>query len=221
MRCGVTPTDAMHIKGDFNGFNTEVAKLGVSYLCDQHNRLKHDFTTEEWTVEGLCVQIYDLVKETLYLNIMKFLLEDKYTSYKKDGVDENLEQLIRDSWKATSKEEPFMNIGFSISSGSIVGVGAPTHIFLPDVAKALGCDYVVPEFAGVANALGAIVGNVRVENKVEIKPNFAFDASCIDSIFLVLLLNIIEDTTNTIKILLEYTGVSYMLVDRISNIMNR
>lgn len=171
MRCGVTPTDAMHIKGDFNGFNTEAAKLGVSYLCDQHNRLKHDFTTEEWTVEGLCVQIYDLVKETLYLNIMKFLLEDKYTSYKKDGIDENLEQLIRDSWKATSKEESFMNIGFSISSGSIVGVGAPTHIFLPDVAKALGCDYVVPEFAGVANALGAIVGNVRVENKVEIKPN--------------------------------------------------
>ena len=51
-----------------------------------------------------------------------------------------------------------------------MGIGAPIHIFLPDVAKALGTDCFIPENAGVANAVGAIVGNVAAAVEVEIRP---------------------------------------------------
>ena len=33
MRCGLTPTDIMHIKGDFNGFNADAARFGAEFVA--------------------------------------------------------------------------------------------------------------------------------------------------------------------------------------------
>jgi hypothetical protein len=54
---------------------------------------------------------------------------------------------------------------------TLLGIGAPIHIFLPDVAKALGTTAVIPDHSQVANALGAIVGNVVATHSVAIRPN--------------------------------------------------
>ncbi|HZK25314.1 MAG TPA: hydantoinase/oxoprolinase family protein, partial [Oscillospiraceae bacterium] len=164
MRCGLTPTDFMHIRGDFNRFNTEAARLGAEYLANRH----------DLTVEKLTEQVFDKVEGTLYFNIVRMLLEDRYPHYKKNGLDEELEQLIRDSWQQARNgdQEEFCHINFR-TPATLVGVGAPTHIFLPNVAKALGTKYIVPENAGVANALGAIVGNISVTSEVEIRTQYA------------------------------------------------
>ena len=50
-------------------------------------------------------------------------------------------------------------------------MGAPIRVFLEDVADMLGTRAVVPEYHEVANALGAVVGNVRVTCTVEIRPD--------------------------------------------------
>jgi N-methylhydantoinase A/oxoprolinase/acetone carboxylase beta subunit len=42
----------------------------------------------------------------------------------------------------------------------LIGVGAPAAVYLPPVAARLGTDIVVPADAGVASAVGAVVGNV-------------------------------------------------------------
>jgi N-methylhydantoinase A/oxoprolinase/acetone carboxylase beta subunit len=42
----------------------------------------------------------------------------------------------------------------------LIGVGAPSGLLLPKVAAGLGTRLVVPENAEVANAVGAVVGNV-------------------------------------------------------------
>ena len=54
----------------------------------------------------------------------------------------------------------------------MVGIGAPIHIFLPDIAKALGTRCVIPPDAGVANAIGAVVGNIKATCDIEIKPQY-------------------------------------------------
>ncbi|MHC1694182.1 MAG: hypothetical protein AB9835_02665 [Eubacteriales bacterium] len=59
----------------------------------------------------------------------------------------------------------------------LVGIGAPIHIFLPRVAKALGTECSVPSHAGVANALGAVVGRVSAEYSVVVKPSFTPDGA--------------------------------------------
>ena len=61
------------------------------------------------------------------------------------------------------------------ASYPLVGIGAPIHLFLPDVAKLLGTTCIVPKYAPVANALGAVVGNVAASWTTEIQP--VYDAA--------------------------------------------
>ena len=55
-------------------------------------------------------------------------------------------------------------------STELVGIGAPTRLFLDQVARLLGTSAVVPEHAEVANALGAVMGSVYASCSVEIRP---------------------------------------------------
>jgi len=42
----------------------------------------------------------------------------------------------------------------------IIGIGAPAKAFLPGVAQALATEIIFPPYYDVANAVGAVVGNV-------------------------------------------------------------
>lgn len=53
----------------------------------------------------------------------------------------------------------------------MVGVGAPTHIFLKEVGKLLNAETVTSEYSMVANALGAVVGNVSAKVTIEVVSN--------------------------------------------------
>ena len=45
----------------------------------------------------------------------------------------------------------------------VIGLGAPAPAYYPAVSARLGTRAVVPEHAGVANAVGAVVGGIRVQ----------------------------------------------------------
>ncbi|MCF0142984.1 MAG: hypothetical protein HUJ75_06370, partial [Parasporobacterium sp.] len=63
--------------------------------------------------------------------------------------------------KAAKKKAKNMSIPISdaalTTTFPLIGIGAPTHVFLPRVAKLLGTRAITPEYAPVANALGAAV----------------------------------------------------------------
>jgi N-methylhydantoinase A/oxoprolinase/acetone carboxylase beta subunit len=44
----------------------------------------------------------------------------------------------------------------------VIGLGASAATYYPAVGNLLGCKMILPEYAGVANAIGAVVGRVRV-----------------------------------------------------------
>jgi hypothetical protein len=44
----------------------------------------------------------------------------------------------------------------------VVGLGAAAPTYYPAVGKRLHCDMILPEHAGVANAIGAVVGRVTM-----------------------------------------------------------
>ena len=69
------------------------------------------------------------------------------------------------------KKPGFFDVDFS-TTAALVGIGAPIHIFLPDVARAMGAECVIPPNAEVANAVGAVVGNVTAYVEVELLPNY-------------------------------------------------
>ncbi len=166
IRSGLTPTDVMHLRGDFDRYDTEASELGAKYVARCIGK----------SVEEVCQMVYDGVKKKMYCNIVRILMEDYYQNYGGEVVDESMQNLIENSYEMTKNGSNGSFLRFQFQTpASLVGIGAPIHIFLPDVAKALGTKCVIPEHAGVANALGAVVGNISATSVVEIKPKYSID----------------------------------------------
>ena len=164
--CGFTPTDAMHIRGDFSAYSREASVLGAEFIA-----FNLDITADE-----LCDMVYDEVKKKMYLNISKALLENRYRDYMKNGINEDVERFILDNYKAYREGKTDDLFSTMLRTGyTLVGMGAPIHVFLPEVADMLGTEAVIPENHQVANALGAIVGNISVSCTVEIMPDNTAD----------------------------------------------
>jgi len=163
MKCGFTPTDAMHLKGDYSGFSTEASLLAAEFIASNAGI----------TVDELCDKVYYEVKRKIYTNICKAMLENKDRYYLKNGVGQDIELLI---------DKSFEMIGSGLNDGlissmfetdfTLIGVGAPIHVFIHDVAEMLGTKAVLPPHYEVANAMGAIAGNVCASSTVEIKTNY-------------------------------------------------
>ena len=127
---------------------------------------------DEKALEQFCETVYDRIKKTLYCNIVRILLTDKYPRLLKNGPDNQLRDLIEQSWEESKTGSGSYFQALFCTKAALIGIGAPTHIFLPDVAKALNTEFVAPENAGVANATGAIVGNISVTSEVEVHTDY-------------------------------------------------
>lgn len=163
MRCGLAPTDFMHIKGDYSGYDKEASELAARYLL---RMLEREDTPE--ALYALADEVYDLVEEHLYFNILRILLAQQYPAQFAQELDPQTAFLIRQGWAKRDTDESAL---FSFDLGTkaaLVGIGAPTHVFLPAVAKALGAECINPENAEVANALGALKADINTVARVEI-----------------------------------------------------
>lgn len=165
--CGLTPTDIMHLKGDFNRYNLEASRLAASFVA--HNL--------DISVEELCGRVYNEVKKKLYVNIVKALLENKYPDYMKNGINADVERFILANYEAarTDRQDALFSTMFH-TNYTLVGMGAPIQVFLKDVADMLGTQVLIPEHHEVANALGAIIGSISATYSIPIKPTTDPDA---------------------------------------------
>jgi N-methylhydantoinase A/oxoprolinase/acetone carboxylase beta subunit len=163
MRCGLTPTDFMHLKGDYTEYDAEASLLAAKILL---RRLGRDDSPEG--LQALADEVYGRVGEHLYLNLLRITLAQQYPKEFGKGLDTQTEQLIREAWANRESDKSGL---FQYTFGTkavLVGIGAPTHVFLPSVAKALGTEYITPENAEVANALGALKADISASVRVEI-----------------------------------------------------
>ena len=160
--CGLTPTDVMHIRGDFTKYNADASRLAAEFAAFNLGI----------SVEELCGRVYDEVKKRLYVNIVKSMLENKYPGYLKNGVNADVERFILESYEEAKAGSCDPLISTQLRTDyTLIGAGAPIRVFLDDVAKMLGTRAYFPENHDVANALGAIIGSVSASYSVEILPN--------------------------------------------------
>ena len=167
MRCGLTPTDIMHIRGDYAAFDTRASNLAARYFL----RVLPHYRENEENMNVLCEEVYTLVKQRLFENIARVLLETTYPDICADGIGPQWTALITRRWahRGEPEDRSFFACTLDVSA-ALIGIGAPTHLFLPDVAKALGAQCILPEHGSVANALGAIAADVAAQASVEIRP---------------------------------------------------
>lgn len=167
MRAGLTPTDIMHVKGDFDRYDPAPARTVVRYLCG----VVPDFDETDQGVQDFCDAVYDLMEYKLYAGIVKILMRNRYPKGFGGGFPDSFEFILKEEWRRarTNEGHPLFDFGFT-TPAVLVGIGAPTHLFLPAVARALRTEAVVPEHAEVANAVGAIVADVKASASVHISP---------------------------------------------------
>ncbi|MBR3998956.1 MAG: hypothetical protein IKI93_11510, partial [Clostridia bacterium] len=160
--CGFTPTDAMHIKGDFTKYSSEASRLAGEFIG-----FNLDISVDE-----LCERVYGEVKKKMYLGIAKALLENRYPDLGKNGIGEDIERFLMDNLAAYREGKRDSLLTTAIRTDyALVGMGAPIHVFLPEIAEMLGTEAVILENHEVANALGAIVGNISASVTIEILPD--------------------------------------------------
>ncbi len=167
MRAGLTPTDIMHVKGDFDKFDKEASVLAIKYCL----KLLPEYDTVEESIERFCDAVYDAVCEKLYCNIVRIMILHKYPELTVKELDTQILNLIKLKWHS-QKSNDFFDIDFN-TNANLVGIGAPIHIFLPRVARALNTKCVIPQNAEVANALGAIIADIHTSAKIDIKPMYS------------------------------------------------
>jgi len=169
MRSGLTPTDIMHVRGDYTGFDAEAAQLAVEYFL----RVLPTYQNTERSRNRFCNDIYNMVKKRLFENIARVFIESSYPEVFGNGIGSQLEAFISRQWELRNEDRSnaFFNLHLDVPA-ALVGIGAPTHIFLPDVAKALGAECIIPEHSEVANAVGAIVADIKARVKVEIHADY-------------------------------------------------
>lgn len=173
MRCGMTPTDAMHLKGDFDEFDVEASRLGAKCLLKSYRG--KEASEEESEIARLADEIYELAQFRLYSQVVGAFAQDCFWPDMPCSLDDQMKAVISGSWKRRHEASPApFAVAFG-GSATLVGVGAPTHVFLKEVGEALDMSFAVPEHAGVANAVGAAASRVAVEQRVVIYPQRGSD----------------------------------------------
>ncbi len=159
IRCALTPTDMMHIKGDFSEFDREASILGARFLAKCAGLPE---------IDALVDWVYNEVKRKIYYHIGSILIKEDIPEVS-DSLDEKtIDALLFRAWEQTQSGIGQVDLRIKTDS-ALVGIGAPIHVFLPDVAKALGCECIIPENAGVINAVGAVAGNITASVSVSIR----------------------------------------------------
>lgn len=153
LRFGLTPTDIMHVNGDYTCYDAEAARLALEHFAAQCFLKAED-------VEDL---VYEGFKKKLYKNIVRTKLEQEKDLYK-DGLPEEVLDFIDSAAEGRFSEIETL---FRIKD-IIVGVGGPAHIFVPETAKKLGSGSYIHENAMVANAIGTLAGRICVTESLEI-----------------------------------------------------
>lgn len=163
IRSGLTPTDMMVQKGDFNQYDPYAAQLAIRFLA------RNIQETEAQVPEA----VYNLVIKKMYCKIAEILLLQKYPKKERVLREENVRKFIEWSYEEAQKgiADPVLKIDLS-TQFALIGVGAPIHIFLPEVARLLGTKVVIPKEAAVANALGSIAGQIVTRKQVRVVADY-------------------------------------------------
>ncbi|WP_306114301.1 MULTISPECIES: hydantoinase/oxoprolinase family protein [unclassified Roseovarius] len=152
---GVTPSDASHVLGRLDAWDMEAAQKALELIGRKRtgsgNMLMPD-------VNGMAQMIIDQLTHQTSLALLE-------TAFAEEEQDFGLPpgQLARhvlmqrglDHHRGLVRLESGVNV-------PVIGLGASASSYYPAVGDRLGCQMILPEHSGVANAIGAVVGRVTI-----------------------------------------------------------
>ena len=148
---GFTPSDAAHVLGDHTPWDREAAEIAAALLARQNTASGKPIAASP---EALARMVQDrLIRRSAEV------LFDAAIWY--DGIGQQSPSGTALAQASLSGHTGAARVSLGLDL-PLVGLGASAPLYYPAIATMLGTDPVVPDHAGVANAIGAVVGRVRL-----------------------------------------------------------
>ena len=149
-----TPTDASHVLGTQAHFDPEAARQGATLFARRRDRF------------GVAIaqngpEVAQAVIDTLVRRSAEALLA---AAFDRDGLPPEMAQ--SDLVAAALDRSVQSSRLVAGLAAPLVGLGAPAATYYPAIGALLSTDVTVPADADVANAIGAVVAQVRVREEV-------------------------------------------------------
>jgi len=152
---GLTPSDAMHVLGRQSQWNAEAARLGLALAMRLKDGSGRPIAS---SIEDLAQKIVDrLTRQSAEVILAACLAEDGVADLdpaKSISIDRALRRAPGIARFAILLDRP------------LVGLGASAPVYYPAIAAMLASESAIPADADVANAVGAVVGQVRASATV-------------------------------------------------------
>ena len=141
---GFTPTDTLHVLGELQKWDTEASVAGAEKLAKLLQIDKEEF----------CRQVKRKVARNMAADLIAYLIE---------GIPADIVQRILSGENFTR---------FKVET-PVVLLGGPVWAFKEEMEKLIDAQFIVPEYAEVGNAAGALVGKGIKRVEILIKKHFA------------------------------------------------
>lgn len=149
-----TPTDALHVTGDFTSFDAEAAMLGAKLIARQKTGIGQPIAE---TPEELASRTLSELHRRTGLALMDAALAHDGAGEMQATNNPLLANLYRDD---TTGKDSLVKLSLELGTG-LVALGASAATHYPHVARRMGVELTVPDHAEVAGAVGAAAGSVR------------------------------------------------------------
>lgn len=143
---GFTPTDALHVLGEYTAWDRDASKVGAK-LLERYTQTDHI---------KLCKQIKQDAARNMALKLLSFIL--------KDVPSNEIEKILL--------SDRFTQFRMKIP---VVLIGGPVVAYIEELKQILDADIIIPEHAEVGNAVGAVVGKGIKRIEILIKSTYTKD----------------------------------------------
>ena len=154
---GVTPSDASHVLGRLSTWDRAAAEMALALMARRRvgsgDRLADG-------AETLARMIVDQLTHQTVLALLETAFAEERGA---GGFMGAADQLARHELVQRGLQGHAGVVALQARLNvDVVGLGASAPSYYPAVGERLGCSMILPEHAGVANAIGAVVGRVTV-----------------------------------------------------------
>ena len=144
----LTPSDLLHVDGGMDMWDTDVAFWTTDYFCQVYGKNRKDF------IEEVFNRIVDIIVEEIIIFLACQNIDQSRMPSSIDG--EWGKWMLRE---IIHSDNEYLSIDAD-SRYPLIGTGAPARHFLKEAAKLVHAKFVLPDYADVANAVGAVSGSV-------------------------------------------------------------
>jgi N-methylhydantoinase A/oxoprolinase/acetone carboxylase beta subunit len=153
MLSGVTPSDAAHVDGRLTGWDGAAAEKALAIMARRRTGMGERFAPDAAAMAGQVIA--RLTEQTATCLLEAALAHDPAFAGQPPEV---------------LAAHPLMQAGLAGHAGAlrltarlgmpVIGLGASAPAYYGAVGARLGCEMILPDHAGVANAIGAVAGQV-------------------------------------------------------------